>query len=89
MRAYVGWHRALRHVGRYPYDAAFGDGAEIPTRSLEVVRDVLERHTRRFEWQRGDLVILDNLRMAHARDPFSGKRSIMAAIGNSTEFHAH
>lgn len=84
MRAYVAWHRLLRHVGRYPFDAAFGDGQEIPTRTMEVVRNVLDRHTRRFDWQRGDLVILDNLRIAHARDPFAGERSIMAALGNST-----
>lgn len=82
MKGFVAWHRLLRHEGRYPYDAAFGDGGEIPTRTMEIVRDVLERQTRRFEWQRGDLVILDNLRMGHARDPYYGERSIMAALGN-------
>jgi alpha-ketoglutarate-dependent taurine dioxygenase len=89
MRGYVAWHRSRGHEGRYPYDSSFGDGGEIPTRTIEKVRDVLERHTRRFDWQQGDVVILDNLRMAHARDPFWGKRRIMAALGNSTEFHPH
>ncbi len=84
MRGYVAWHRLLRHEGRYPFDASFGDGQPIPTRTMEIVRDVLDRHTRRFDWQRGDLMILDNLRMAHARDPYFGERSIMAALGNST-----
>ena len=35
----------------------------------------------RFDWRRGDVVMLDNMLTAHARDPFEGPRKIVVAMG--------
>lgn len=88
MRAYVGFNRLLRREGKYPFEATFGDGGEIPKRVMEEVRNVLDHHTKRFTWQRGDLLLLDNLRIAHARDPYRGARSILASLANPTDVNA-
>jgi alpha-ketoglutarate-dependent taurine dioxygenase len=36
----------------------------------------------RFQWQKGDMVTLDNMLVAHARDPFVGPRRILVALGD-------
>lgn len=36
----------------------------------------------RFDWQRGDVVMLDNMLAAHARDPYEGPRKIVVAMGD-------
>jgi alpha-ketoglutarate-dependent taurine dioxygenase len=35
----------------------------------------------RFQWLRGDVVMVDNMLTAHARDPFEGPRRIVVAMG--------
>jgi hypothetical protein len=46
---------------------------------------VYEKHAVRFEWKAGDMVSLDNLLTAHARDPYSGPRKIVVALGDMIE----
>jgi alpha-ketoglutarate-dependent taurine dioxygenase len=36
----------------------------------------------RFKWREGDMVTLDNMITAHARDPFVGPRKIVVALGD-------
>lgn len=31
-------------------------------------------------WQRGDVVLLDNLAVMHSRRPWTGKRTVLAAL---------
>jgi len=35
-----------------------------------------------IQWQAGDMVTLDNMLVAHARDPFVGERKILVALGD-------
>ena len=35
----------------------------------------------RADWQEGDIALLDNMLTAHARDPYSGPRKIVVAMG--------
>ncbi|MBR9885181.1 MAG: TauD/TfdA family dioxygenase, partial [Oceanospirillales bacterium] len=63
-----------------PRNTYFGDGSTIPDAMLDEIRAVLDAHSRVFEWHQGDLLLLDNMRYAHARQPFSGKREILVAM---------
>ena len=36
----------------------------------------------RFQWQKGDVILVDNIRAAHARDPYEGSRKIVVAMGD-------
>jgi alpha-ketoglutarate-dependent taurine dioxygenase len=49
---------------------------------MEHVGEVYESNAVRFQWQAGDLVTLDNMLVAHARDPFVGERKILVALGD-------
>ncbi len=59
-----------------PYTVTFGDGEPIPFAVLEPVYDALDRLTVAFPWRNGDVLILDNLRIAHGRNPFTGARDV-------------
>lgn len=65
-----------------PRNAYFGDGAEIGEDVLAHVRDAFEAATIAFPWQQGDVLILDNMLVAHAREPYRGPRRILTAMGD-------
>jgi alpha-ketoglutarate-dependent taurine dioxygenase len=61
-------------------DAQYGDGGEIEPEALDHVHSVLRRHTVAPRWQRGDLLMIDNLRCMHGRNPFNGPRRVLVAM---------
>jgi alpha-ketoglutarate-dependent taurine dioxygenase len=65
-----------------PNNTYYGDGSRIEESVLDEMRQAYEREMAGFAWQRGDLVMLDNLLVAHARKPFSGPRKILFAMSN-------
>ena len=58
----------------------YGNGSPVPKKELYHVMDVLEKETIRFPWQKGDVMVLDNVLAMHGRAPFVGKRRILAAL---------
>ena len=69
----------------YGHSVCYGDGSPIPPADIRAVRISLWSHARTFTWQRGDLVLLDNLRIAHGRMPFAGPRRILTALIDGIE----
>jgi alpha-ketoglutarate-dependent taurine dioxygenase len=67
-----------------PRNAYFGDGGEIPASAVQAIHDAYERNAVAFPWQAGDLLVLDNMRIAHGRMPYRGARTILVAIGEPT-----
>jgi TfdA family taurine catabolism dioxygenase TauD len=65
-----------------PRQVYFGDGSEIPPAVMDHVGETYEKYAVRFQWQKGDMVTLDNMLVAHARDPFVGPRKILVALGD-------
>lgn len=49
----------------------FEDGSKIPDAVIQEVRAVTDRLTIKVEWQAGDIVMLDNLKLMHGRRAFS------------------
>jgi len=45
-----------------------------------VVREAFEAETVVFRWETGDVLLLDNMLVAHGRRPFKGDRKIVAAL---------
>jgi len=58
------------------------DMTPISDAVMDHVGEVYERNAVRFQWQVGDLVALDNMLVAHARDPFVGERKVVVALGD-------
>lgn len=63
-----------------PLDARFGDGGAIDEADLDVVRATCAAEALVFPWEEGDLVILDNMLVAHGRRPYTGPRRILLAM---------
>lgn len=76
------WIRRLEPDDRSRH-CSFGDGTGIPDEDIRHVRETLWSNEVALPWRRGDVLILDNLRIAHARRPFSGPRRILVAMGDS------
>lgn len=64
----------------FPLAVRFGDGTEIPDSDLDEVRSVAQEGTIDIEWQRGDLLIVDNMAALHGRRAYSGARQILVAM---------
>lgn len=64
-----------------PMTAQHADGTEITPAVLAAVRDAYQAGQAQFDWQAGDLLLLDNMLCAHGRAPFAGSREILVAMG--------
>jgi alpha-ketoglutarate-dependent taurine dioxygenase len=63
-----------------PYATYFGDGRRIPDAAVANIRDAYEQAKIVFPWKRGDVLLLDNMTVAHGREPYSGARQIVVAM---------
>jgi alpha-ketoglutarate-dependent taurine dioxygenase len=68
---------------RLPRNAYFGDGGEIALDDLDRVRRAFAGAAVDFAWQPGDVLLLDNMQVAHGRRPFSGPRRVLASLLDS------
>jgi len=70
----------LLGVEHLPRNVYFADGSPIPDGLFDEVRAVLDAETVTFPWQDGDVLMLDNMLAAHARNPFEGPRKVVVAM---------
>jgi alpha-ketoglutarate-dependent taurine dioxygenase len=66
-----------------PRQAYFGDGTEIPDSALSNVRAAYDAMIVREPWHKGDILLIDNMLVAHGRDPYRGERRILVAMTGS------
>jgi hypothetical protein len=65
----------------FPRNATYGDGSPLSEADLHQIRSAYEAEEVQFEWRKGDILLLDNMRIAHARTPYRGNRRVLAAMG--------
>jgi alpha-ketoglutarate-dependent taurine dioxygenase len=65
-----------------PNQTYYGDGTPIEDDVLEELRQAYLAELVAVPWQRGDLMLIDNVLAAHAREAFSGPRSILCAMAD-------
>jgi alpha-ketoglutarate-dependent taurine dioxygenase len=61
----------------------FGDGSPIGAETIEELRSLYARASVRRPWERGDVLLIDNMLSAHARAAFKGKRKIVVVMADS------
>ena len=72
--------RELFDEADLPTNTYYGDGAPIPDDVVAHLRDCYRAAQRRFDWQRHDVLVVDNMSTAHGREPFTGPRKIAVAM---------
>ena len=65
-----------------PFNTRFGNGDAIGADVVQVINEVYEANTLREPWQAGDLLLVDNVRTAHSREPFEGPREVLVAMAD-------
>ncbi|MFJ4364810.1 TauD/TfdA family dioxygenase [Streptomyces chartreusis] len=63
-----------------PFNTRYGDGTPIGEDTVELLNEVYRSHTVREPWQDGDLMLVDNVRTAHSREPYEGPREVLVAM---------
>lgn len=64
-----------------PYMTYYGDGMPIEPSIIEEVKEAYQQEKRVFAWQEGDILMLDNMSVAHGREPYTGPRQVIVAMG--------
>ncbi|MFF7108795.1 TauD/TfdA family dioxygenase [Pseudomonas sichuanensis] len=68
-----------------PRNVYYGDGSELEESALAEIRGVLEQCTVRFPWEQGDVLMLDNMLVAHGRASFKGPRQVIVAMAEPAQ----
>ena len=66
-----------------PFNTRFGNGDPIDEEVVQLLNRVYEANTAREPWQAGDLMLVDNVRTAHSREPFEGPREVLVAMADA------
>ena len=63
-----------------PYNTYFGDGTAIEPDVVAHIRDAWAQEEISYPWQEGDLLLLDNMTVAHGRHSYKGDRKVLVAM---------
>lgn len=61
----------------WPNNAYYGDGSAIEGADIEEINQTVERNLIEFSWHKGDILLIDNMLVAHGRRPYTGPRKIL------------
>jgi alpha-ketoglutarate-dependent taurine dioxygenase len=64
----------------FPHDCTWGDGTPISDDDVGEMRRCVAGCTTSFPWRRGDVLLIDNVLVAHGRRPFRGPRRILVSL---------
>ena len=63
-----------------PRNASYGNGDPIEEETLVHIREAYNQEKIKFRWNKGDIMILDNILMAHGRETYKGERKVAVAM---------
>ena len=63
-----------------PSNSYFGDGSRIEDSVIEEIREAYSQAAVIFPWRTNDILIVENMLVAHGRRPYGGTRRILVAM---------
>lgn len=72
----------IRELGEknIPRNASYGNGEPFESDVLDHIRNAYTQQKIKFKWHKGDIMMLDNILMAHGREPYTGERKVAVAM---------
>lgn len=67
---------------RLPRNCHYGDGTPISDSTMESLSGVYRGLEAKLLLEEGDILLIDNVLVAHGRDPYVGRRDILVALGD-------
>ena len=71
---------AMIAAGKLPTGFRLGNGHELTREESRELEQVVEEARVVWDWEEGDLMILDNLQVAHGRERFTGERETLVSL---------
>jgi alpha-ketoglutarate-dependent taurine dioxygenase len=71
-----------------PNNTYYGDGSPIEPSILDELRAAYLAEKVIFKWQEGDVLMLDNMLIAHAREPFLGERKVIVGMAEQANWNS-
>jgi alpha-ketoglutarate-dependent taurine dioxygenase len=69
-----------------PYNTFFGDSEPLTEELVGYLMDCYDRETVTWPWRQGDILLLDNMLIAHGRMSFTGKRRVLTGMADSIHY---
>lgn len=66
-----------------PRNTYYGDGSRIEPEALAAIRAAYAAEALVFPWQENDILLLDNMLMAHGRSAFTGERKVVVGMADA------
>jgi alpha-ketoglutarate-dependent taurine dioxygenase len=63
-----------------PFSTFYGDGSFISKTEYDLIKNAYDVSKVEFQWSKGDLLIIDNYLISHARNSYDGDRQILVSI---------
>ena len=80
-KAYLQYMSQAFKPEEFPYLTIFADGTNIPDEYVKNIRSAYDKAEVCFDWKQGDVMLVDNYRVAHGRKPFDSERLIVVSMG--------
>ena len=84
--AFCGWKDERNNPRKTIF---YGDGSEISPQTMSAVSNIADNLTFSLDWQKGDIVFINNLLVLHGRKPYEGSRSVLASLALDKSFLAN
>lgn len=76
----------FEHEHLFPRNCYFGDGSKITNEYIDHIHSVYRKNHMEFDWEKGDLLLVDNILKAHSRNSYIGERKILVCFGDPISF---
>jgi amino acid adenylation domain-containing protein len=73
---------AIYSANDLPRSVCYGDGSPLEEEALRAIREAYQNAQFSFPWQKDDVLLLDNILVAHGRAPYTGPRRILVAMSD-------
>ena len=69
-----------------PHHCLWGNGDEFSNEEIDDIYGSFNGSAVSFDWKEGDILVIDNMKWAHSRNPYQGERLMLALIGIPSDY---